>query len=181
MPRPRGQDLQEPAVRVLQRRPGNEVAGCRDENVGDVEVHPVGTAHLGRDDAMSLDASEDGAGLRFQVEVLASVRFCEGWTVLRPVDQVAGGRDGEAGDAAVPLRVRERRGPVLWLVEARILDSPGPLGLPLRVVLGIEYGRASACEAQAVLALPENDAQRQYEWPGGVEDPRVVEAEDRTF
>src|SRR5438445_855959 len=133
MPRPRGQDLQEPAVRVLQRRPGNEVVGCRDENVGDVEVHPVGTAHLGRDDAMSLDASEDGAGLRFQVEVLASVRFCEGWTVLRPVDQVAGGRDGEARDAAVPLRVREHKGPVLCLDDARILDSPGPLVLPLRV------------------------------------------------
>lgn len=28
---------------------------------------------------------------------------------------------------------------------------------------------------------PDTDAQRQYEWPGGVEDPRIVETEDGTY
>jgi beta-1,2-mannosidase len=28
---------------------------------------------------------------------------------------------------------------------------------------------------------PDRDAQRQYEWPGGVEDPRIVESEDGTY
>jgi predicted GH43/DUF377 family glycosyl hydrolase len=28
---------------------------------------------------------------------------------------------------------------------------------------------------------PDNDAQRQNEWPGGVEDPRIVEADDGTY
>jgi predicted GH43/DUF377 family glycosyl hydrolase len=28
---------------------------------------------------------------------------------------------------------------------------------------------------------PDTDAQRQYEWPGGVEDPRVVESDDGTY
>jgi predicted GH43/DUF377 family glycosyl hydrolase len=28
---------------------------------------------------------------------------------------------------------------------------------------------------------PDNDAQRQYEWPGGVEDPRVVETDDGRY
>ena len=28
---------------------------------------------------------------------------------------------------------------------------------------------------------PNEDAQRRYEWPGGVEDPRIVEAEDGTY
>ena len=28
---------------------------------------------------------------------------------------------------------------------------------------------------------PDKDAQRQYEWPGGVEDPRIVEREDGTY
>jgi predicted GH43/DUF377 family glycosyl hydrolase len=29
--------------------------------------------------------------------------------------------------------------------------------------------------------FPDNDAQRQFEWPGGVEDPRVVETEDGRY
>ena len=28
---------------------------------------------------------------------------------------------------------------------------------------------------------PDSDAQRQYEWPGGVEDPRIVESDDGTY
>ena len=33
----------------------------------------------------------------------------------------------------------------------------------------------------APVLYPDTDAQRQYEWPGGVEDPRVVESEDGTY
>lgn len=28
---------------------------------------------------------------------------------------------------------------------------------------------------------PDNDSMKQYEWPGGVEDPRIVESEDSTY
>ncbi|GJG85286.1 hypothetical protein tb265_04670 [Gemmatimonadetes bacterium T265] len=33
----------------------------------------------------------------------------------------------------------------------------------------------------APVLYPDRDAQQHYEWPGGVEDPRVVEAEDGTY
>ncbi len=33
----------------------------------------------------------------------------------------------------------------------------------------------------APVLYPDTDAQRQYEWPGGVEDPRIVESDDRTY
>jgi predicted GH43/DUF377 family glycosyl hydrolase len=33
----------------------------------------------------------------------------------------------------------------------------------------------------APVLYPDKDAQRQYEWPGGVEDPRIVEREDGTY
>jgi predicted GH43/DUF377 family glycosyl hydrolase len=33
----------------------------------------------------------------------------------------------------------------------------------------------------APVLYPDADAQRQYEWPGGVEDPRIVETDDGTY
>src|SRR5256885_1026562 len=33
----------------------------------------------------------------------------------------------------------------------------------------------------APVLYPDTDAQRPYEWPGGVEDPRIVEAEDGSY
>ena len=41
---------------------------------------------------------------------------------------------------------------------------------------GLRFTRRSA-----PVLYPDHDAQRQYEWPGGVEDPRIVEAEDGTY
>jgi len=41
---------------------------------------------------------------------------------------------------------------------------------------GLRFSRKSA-----PVLYPDRDAQREYEWPGGVEDPRVVEAEDGTY
>src|SRR5207244_11085959 len=33
----------------------------------------------------------------------------------------------------------------------------------------------------APVLYPDRDGQRPYEWPGGVEDPRIVEAEDGSY
>jgi len=41
---------------------------------------------------------------------------------------------------------------------------------------GLHFTRKSA-----PVLYPDRDAQREYEWPGGVEDPRIVEAEDGTY
>src|SRR5207249_10650144 len=97
---------------------------------GNVAVPPVRAAHLGRDDTIPLDAREDRAGLRLQVQVLASRRLRERGTVLGPADEVPGRGDREAGEAPVPLRVGEHIRAVFRLDDARILDSPGPLVLP---------------------------------------------------
>src|SRR5256885_5585797 len=42
-----------PYTTLFRSRPVHEVVGCRDENVGDVEVHPVPPVHRGRDEARS--------------------------------------------------------------------------------------------------------------------------------
>src|SRR6266699_17648 len=41
---------------------------------------------------------------------------------------------------------------------------------------GLRFARRGA-----PVLYPDTDAQRQYEWPGGVEDPRIVESDDRTY
>jgi predicted GH43/DUF377 family glycosyl hydrolase len=41
---------------------------------------------------------------------------------------------------------------------------------------GLHFTRNSA-----PVLYPDSDAQRQYEWPGGVEDPRILEAEDGSY
>jgi len=41
---------------------------------------------------------------------------------------------------------------------------------------GLHFTRKSA-----PVLYPDGDAQREYEWPGGVEDPRIVEAEDGMY
>src|SRR6266516_2004782 len=41
---------------------------------------------------------------------------------------------------------------------------------------GLRFTRRSA-----PVLYPEHDAQTSFEWPGGVEDPRIVEVEDRTY
>lgn len=43
-----------------------------------------------------------------------------------------------------------------------------------------EDGRTYKRNAEPVF-YPDNDDQKKYEWPGGVEDPRIVEAEDGTY
>src|SRR5881396_3987851 len=41
---------------------------------------------------------------------------------------------------------------------------------------GLRFTRGSA-----PVLYPDKDAQASFEWPGGVEDPRIVEMEDRTY
>ena len=41
---------------------------------------------------------------------------------------------------------------------------------------GLRFARASA-----PVLYPDRDAQAQLEWPGGVEDPRLIEARDSTY
>jgi predicted GH43/DUF377 family glycosyl hydrolase len=41
---------------------------------------------------------------------------------------------------------------------------------------GLRFTRSTA-----PVLYPDTDAQRRYEWPGGVEDPRIVEAEDGSY
>ena len=41
---------------------------------------------------------------------------------------------------------------------------------------GLQFARRSV-----PVLYPDTDAQRPYEWPGGVEDPRIVEAEDGSY
>jgi predicted GH43/DUF377 family glycosyl hydrolase len=41
---------------------------------------------------------------------------------------------------------------------------------------GLQFARSSV-----PVLYPDTDAQRPYEWPGGVEDPRIVEAEDGSY
>ena len=57
-------------------------------------------------------------------------------------------------------------------------------------VIGGHTSRIGLAESQdglhftrrgAPVLHPDTDAQQQYEWPGGVEDPRIVEAEDGSY
>jgi len=41
---------------------------------------------------------------------------------------------------------------------------------------GLQFARRSV-----PVLYPDTDAQRPYEWPGGVEDPRIVEAQDGSY
>jgi predicted GH43/DUF377 family glycosyl hydrolase len=59
--------------------------------------------------------------------------------------------------------------------ERKIGGHTSRLGLA-ESVDGLRFTRRAA-----PVLYPDRDAQRQYEWPGGVEDPRVVETDDGTY
>jgi len=59
--------------------------------------------------------------------------------------------------------------------EARIGDHTSRIGLA-ESPDGLHFTRRSA-----PVLFPDKDAQAKYEWPGGVEDPRVVERDDGTY
>ena len=160
VPRAGREDLDQPAARVGQRRPIDQVVGGRDENVGDVEVHPVLPAQRGCDDAVSGHLAEDGPGLGFQIPILPAARPRKGGTVLDPMDHVPGRRDGEPRDVAVPLGVRQHVGAVPRLDETRILDSPGPFEPRLHIPVRVQHRRAGAREAQSIRARGQPEPRR---------------------
>src|SRR5256885_14008665 len=84
------------------------------------------SVHAGRDDAVPLYPGHDGAGLGLEVTVLPAARRGERGTALGPVDQVAGRRDGEAGDAAVPPRGRVGKSAGCGLDHRRVPHSTPP-------------------------------------------------------
>ena len=57
----------------------------------------------------------------------------------------------------------------------------GTIGKASRIGLAVSTdGLHFARQPQPVL-YPDNDAQKKYEWPGGTEDPRVVEGDDHRY
>lgn len=72
-------------------------------------------------------------------------------------------------------------GKVFLIYRAQGSDADGRFDRASRLGLawsddGVNFTRA----AEPVL-YPDRDAMRRYEWPGGCEDPRVVETEDGTY
>src|SRR5216684_3300680 len=80
--------------------------------------------------------------------------------VLRPVYEVAGRRDGQPRNVAIPLRVGEHISGVVRLDDAGILDAPGPLEARLRVPVGVEDRCGATREVQCVRAFRQADARR---------------------
>ena len=63
----------------------------------------------------------------------------------------------------------------------RAENLPGTIGKASRIGLAVSTdGLHFTRQLQPVL-YPDRDAQQQYEWPGGTEDPRVVESDDHTY
>src|SRR6267143_1313338 len=158
--RPRRQHLDEPAARVFQRGPVDQVIGRRQPQIGDAEVHPVLPIHPGRDDAITLDSAENGARFGFEAQILAAGGLSKRRSVFRPDDQVARGRYGQPRHVPIPLRVRQHVRAVMRLNDAGILDTPRPLILPLCIGVGIQHGSRTPREVQTVAALGEAESRR---------------------
>jgi len=96
------------------------------------------------------------ADLRFQCPVADSSLQWEGRNVLNPSAVVRGGK-------------------VYLLYRAQDQQMTSRLGLAVS-----EDGLHFTKEAAPVF-YPDNDNMRRWEWPGGVEDPRLVETEDGKY
>lgn len=76
--------------------------------------------------------------------------------------------------------VKDGRVFVLYRAE----DATGELkigGHTSRIGLAESTDGLRFTRRDAPVLFPDSDAQRSYEWPGGVEDPRIVETEDGTY
>ena len=99
--------------------------------------------------------------------------------VLLPRDAVRFPREATAtfNPAAV---VKDGRVFVLYRAE----DATGELkigGHTSRIGLAESADGLRFTRREAPVLFPDSDAQRGYEWPGGVEDPRVVQTGDGTY
>jgi beta-1,2-mannosidase len=86
-----------------------------------------------------------------------------GWEATATFNPAAAVRDGQI---FVLYRAEDASG------ELKIGGHTSRIGLA-QSVDGLRFTRSAA-----PVLYPDSDAQRPYEWPGGVEDPRVVETED---
>src|SRR5438046_2070562 len=105
--------------------------------------------------------------------------------MLRRVRGGACAPRGRVVAAGLPVRRRHRvRGVRVGavadvdLVSPRLDDHHQDDGgrSDLRAAHGLRFTRAGA-----PVWYPDKDAQAQFEWPGGVEDPRLIEAPDGTY
>lgn len=75
-----------------------------------------------------------------------------------------------------------RNGKVYVLYRAEDATGPRQIGGHTSRLGLAESGDGLHFTRRATPVLyPDTDAQRQYEWPGGVEDPRIVETDDGTY
>lgn len=74
-----------------------------------------------------------------------------------------------------------RDGRVRVLYRAEDLGSGTIGGQTSRLGLAESADGVHFTRRPTPVLYPDRDAQQRYEWPGGVEDPRVVEAEDGTY
>ncbi|MBC6988718.1 glycoside hydrolase family 130 protein [Hymenobacter sp. BT491] len=70
-------------------------------------------------------------------------------------------------------------GKVYMLYRAE--NKVGAFGKASRIGLATSPDGIHFTRMTEPVLYPDNDAQKQYEWPGGTEDPRVVESDDHTY
>ena len=71
-------------------------------------------------------------------------------------------------------------GKVYMLYRAENLVTPA-MGKTSRIGLAVSTDGIHFRRQPAPVLFPANDAHKPYEWPGGTEDPRVVETDDGTY
>ena len=73
-----------------------------------------------------------------------------------------------------------RDGKIYMLYRAENLVTPA-VGKTSRIGLAVSTDGVHFTRQPTPVLHPDNDAQKKYEWPGGTEDPRVVERDDHTY
>ncbi len=63
----------------------------------------------------------------------------------------------------------------------RAENKVGAFGKASRIGLASSTDGIHFSRLPEPVLYPDNDAQKKYEWPGGTEDPRVVESDDHTY
>src|SRR5256886_6865221 len=100
---------------------------------------------------------------QFRSPMNDSIVYWEAFATFNPAAVV---RDGKV---SVLYRAEDATG------EMKIGHHTSRIGLA-ESADGLRFTRRSA-----PVLYPDNDAQASFEWPGGVEDPRIVETEDSTY
>jgi len=67
---------------------------------------------------------------------------------------------------------------MLYRAENKVV---GAVGKASRIGLATSTDGLHFTRMKEPVLYPDNDAQKKYEWPGGIEDPRVVESNDHTY